>query len=58
MEQIKGRIIKSLGGFYYLKCEDGRELECRARGAFRNKNIKPCVYNAVFVDGVDNALFT
>ena len=43
MEQIKGRIIKSLGGFYYLKCEDGRELECRARGAFRNKNIKPCV---------------
>ena len=43
MEQIKGRIIKSLGGFYYLKCEDGKELECRARGAFRNKNIKPCV---------------
>ena len=43
MEQIKGRITKSLGGFYYLKCEDGSELECRARGAFRNKNIKPCV---------------
>jgi UDP-N-acetylmuramoyl-tripeptide--D-alanyl-D-alanine ligase len=43
LEQIKGRITKSLGGFYYLKCEDGSELECRARGAFRNKNIKPCV---------------
>ncbi len=43
MEQIKGRIIKSLGGFYYLKAENGQELECRARGVFRNKNIKPCV---------------
>lgn len=43
MVQIKGRITKSLGGFYYLKTEEGEELECRARGAFRNKNIKPCV---------------
>jgi len=43
LEQFKGRIIKSLGGFYYLKSEDGRELECRARGVFRNKKIKPCV---------------
>ena len=26
-----------------MKAENGQELECRARGVFRNKNIKPCV---------------
>ncbi len=43
MEQVKGQIIKSLGGFYYVQTSDQEVLECRACGAFRNKNIKPCV---------------
>lgn len=41
-ETLTGRIIKSLGGFYYVE-HAGGVVECRARGVFRNKNIKPCV---------------
>mgnify|MGYP002470864982 CR=1 FL=1 len=41
-ETVTGRIIKSLGGFYYVQAPGGM-VECRARGSFRNQNIKPCV---------------
>ena len=42
---IRGRIIKSLGGFYYVADSEDKEniIECRARGAFRQQNLKPCV---------------
>lgn len=43
---IQGTIIKSLGGFYYVSCRIEGELTtiaCRARGVFRQQNIKPCV---------------
>lgn len=44
-QNIRGRIIKSLGGFYYVADSEHPEnvIECRARGAFRQQNIKPCV---------------
>ena len=32
--QLEGIIIKGIGGFYYVECEDGI-YECRARGALR-----------------------
>lgn len=38
----KGIIVKGIGGFYYIKC-DNEIFECRARGRFRNENIKPLV---------------
>ncbi len=38
----EGRIIKLLGGFYYVDTQDGA-VECRARGVFRNEKISPCV---------------
>ena len=42
--KIMGRIVKSLGGFYYVAPQSGGPVvECRARGAFRQQNIKPCV---------------
>lgn len=42
METKQGLIVKSLGGFYYVYT--GSEvIECRARGAFRNEKISPCV---------------
>lgn len=38
----RGRIVKALGGFYYLDTPEGL-LECRARGVFRKENITPYV---------------
>ena len=41
-QNVTGRIIKSLGGFYYVAGERGEPvIECRARGVFRQQNIKP-----------------
>lgn len=37
-----GRIIKGIGGFYYVKCSEG-VLQCRARGLFRKKGHTPSV---------------
>ena len=39
---MKGKIIKGIGGFYYIKTEEGI-IECKARGKFRNKSLKPMV---------------
>ena len=41
-----GRIIKLLGGFYYVLSED-KLFECRARGLFRKNDIKPVVGDLV-----------
>jgi ribosome biogenesis GTPase len=43
---IKGRIIKALAGFYYVEC-DKEVIQCRARGKFRNEEIKPLVGDIV-----------
>ena len=43
---IKGLIIKSLGGFYYVKCAD-RIISCRAKGGFRNSGETPFVGDTV-----------
>ena len=45
---IKGRIIKGIGGFYYVKATDSIVYECKARGVFRKENIKPAIGD--FVD--------
>ena len=37
-----GRIIKGIGGFYYVDCGD-TIFECKARGKFRKLGIKPVV---------------
>ena len=40
---MKGKIIKGIAGFYYV--HDGRSkiYECKAKGVFRNRNIKALV---------------
>ena len=38
---MKGKIIKGLGGFYYVQAEDGEVYECRAKGIFRKEKMKP-----------------
>ncbi len=40
---MTGTIIKGIGGFYYVKTEDGRVAECRARGKLRKQGITPMV---------------
>lgn len=39
---IKGKIIKGIGGFYYVDTGD-TVYECKARGNFRKRNITPLV---------------
>ncbi|WP_096199316.1 ribosome small subunit-dependent GTPase A [Bacillus sp. FJAT-45350] len=41
-----GKIIKALSGFYYVKNDEGT-FQCRGRGNFRNRNIKPLVGDEV-----------
>ncbi len=36
-----GKIIRGVGGFYYVYREDGQIYACRARGLFRKDKIKP-----------------
>jgi ribosome biogenesis GTPase len=40
-ENNKGTIIKGIGGFYYVRDNEGRIHECKARGRFRNDNVTP-----------------
>ena len=42
MTEYKGRIIKGIGGFYYVDTADG-VFECRARGVLRKEGITPLV---------------
>lgn len=39
----EGQIIKAISGFYYIKGEDGKTYQTRARGVFRKKGINPLV---------------
>lgn len=45
----KGIIIKGIGGFYYIKTDNGEIVECKARGVFRKKKITPMVGDRVEV---------
>ena len=38
---MTGKIIKGIAGFYYVHGSDDIIYECRAKGIFRNKKIKP-----------------
>ncbi|MCD8009416.1 MAG: ribosome small subunit-dependent GTPase A [Lachnospiraceae bacterium] len=40
---MQGKIIKGIGGFYYVHDGRGRVYECKARGIFRSRKIRPLV---------------
>lgn len=40
---MQGKIIRGVGGFYYVHAEDGCVYECRAKGIFRKEKVKPLV---------------
>ena len=46
---MKGKIIKGIGGFYYIKTDEGL-IECKARGKFRHKDMKPMVGDNVRIE--------
>lgn len=50
MQSEKGLIMKSTAGFYYVRCDDGKIIECRARGVFRKQKITPLVGDGVTVE--------
>ena len=52
---MKGKIIRALAGFYYVKADNGKVYECKAKGAFRNENITPLVGDNVEFDVINEA---
>ena len=49
MEKTSGRILKGIGGFYYVETDFGI-VECRAKGSFRNKELSPYVGDLVEIE--------
>ncbi|MBL4930830.1 ribosome small subunit-dependent GTPase A [Clostridium paridis] len=50
---MKGIIIKGIGGFYYIKTNEGI-IECKARGKFRHNDLKPMVGDWVEIEVENN----
>lgn len=48
-----GKIVKGIAGFYYVQCTDGNLYECKAKGNFRNRKIKPLVGDNVTIEILD-----
>ncbi|WP_434309168.1 ribosome small subunit-dependent GTPase A [Hominifimenecus sp. rT4P-3] len=50
---MRGKIIKGIAGFYYVHDGRNRVYACKAKGVFRNRNIKPLVGDDVEFDITD-----
>lgn len=50
---MTGKIIKGIAGFYYVHIDGQGVYECKARGIFRNQQIKPLVGDNVLVTILD-----
>ncbi len=50
---MEGKIIKGIAGFYYCYVENHGIYECKAKGIFRNQDIKPLVGDNVIVEVLD-----
>lgn len=51
---IKGKIVKGIGGFYYVETAEA-VYECKAKGSFRNMKISPLVGDEVEFSVNENA---
>jgi ribosome biogenesis GTPase len=47
---MQGKIIKGIGGFYYVHNGNDAIYECRAKGIFRNRKMKPLVGDIVEIE--------
>lgn len=54
---MTGKIVKGIAGFYYVYCDGKGLFECKAKGVFRNKKIKPLVGDNVELDILDEDKF-
>ena len=52
---MQGKIIKGIGGFYYVHGQNGKVYECRAKGIFRKEKVKPLVGDNVEISIIDEA---
>lgn len=50
---MQGKIIKGIAGFYYVYVSGHGLIECKAKGIFRQKNLKPLVGEDVDIDILD-----
>jgi len=50
---MTGKIIRGVGGFYYVRAEDGYVYECRARGIFRLEKVTPLAGDDVVIEVSD-----
>ncbi len=50
---MQGKIIRGVGGFYYVHAEDDAVYECRAKGIFRKDKKKPLVGDNVEISVLD-----
>lgn len=50
---MTGKIIKGIAGFYYVNDGKNRIYECKAKGIFRNRKIKPLVGDNVEFTALD-----
>ena len=55
---MTGKIIKGIAGFYYVHDGVSNVYECKAKGIFRNKKIKPLVGDNVEFDILDEQELT
>ena len=48
---MQGKIIKGIAGFYYVYAEETDTIyECKAKGIFRNRRVKPLVGDLVAIE--------
>lgn len=56
---MQGKIIKGIAGFYYVYAEETDTIyECKAKGIFRNRKVKPLVGDMVAIEVLDAAQAT
>lgn len=55
---MQGKIIRGVAGFYYVNVEGCGVYECKAKGIFRNRKIKPLPGDDVEVTVLDEAAMT
>lgn len=52
---MQGKIVKGIAGFYYVHVSGHGIYECKAKGIFRQKNLKPLVGEDVEIEILDEA---
>ena len=50
---MQGKIMKGIAGFFYVYIEGMGLYECKAKGIFRNRRIRPLVGDVVEIEILD-----